>query len=98
MTRQLLRAVMAILAAALIPVSPVSPEVMKLDWLAPEVRVAVKKGQLQSLDPVNARWPTGEFALMFCMRGSKFPTPQNIMAVFHTCRGTSKIFPSGDTS
>ena len=72
-----------------------SPEVMCIDQLAPDIQVHLVTGRLKGFLPVSVRWPTGEFALMFCEPGCTMPRPEKILEAFYQCRRTNKTFPEG---
>lgn len=73
------------------------PEIMCIDQLTPEVQAHIAAARQKGFHLVSVRWTTGEFALMFCMRGSNMPSPQNVVPAYHQCRHTNKIFPEGIT-
>ena len=75
-----------------------SPEVMCIDQLAPEIQVHIVTGRLKGFHPVSVRWPTGEFALMFCEPGTNMPSPEKILEAYYQCPRTNKIFPEGDVN
>lgn len=75
-----------------------SPAVMRIDQLAPEIKVQIVTGRLMGYRPVSVRWSTGEFALMFCEPGTNMPSPQKILEAFYQSRQTNKTFPEGTLS
>lgn len=72
-----------------------SPAVMRIDQLAPEIKVQIVTGRLMGYRPVSVRWSTGEFALMFCDAGCNMPRPEKILEAYYQCRRTNKTFPEG---
>lgn len=72
-----------------------SPEVMRIDQLAPEIQAHLVTGRLKGFHPVSVRWPTGEFALMFCEPGTNMPSPEKILEAYYQCRRTNTTFPEG---
>ncbi len=81
-----------ILAAALVSDKP---EIMEIEKLDPAVRSRIVAGRLFGYRPVSVRWPTGEFALMFCEPGSNMPHPAKVVAAYRQCRAGQQVFPSG---
>jgi hypothetical protein len=81
-----------ILATALISDDP---RIMRINELAPEIIAEIVAARLQGLRPVSVRWPTGEFAIMFCEPGTDMPSPENVVAGFRGARRCGKSFPSG---
>ena len=75
-----------------------SPGVMGIDQLAPEIQTQIVTGRLMGFHPVSVRWPSGEFALMFCEPGSTMPRPEKILEAYYQCRRTDKTFPEGRQS
>ena len=71
---------------------------MQIERLAPEVIAQIVAGRLEGFRPVSVRWPTGEFAIMFCVRGTDMPDPENIVKAYRRCRSSGKTFPQGDVS
>ena len=82
-----------ILASALISDSP---EVMGIARLAPAIQTQIITARLMGYHPVSVRWPTGQFALMFCETGETMPRPQKILEAYYQCRRTVKLFPEGE--
>lgn len=72
-----------------------SPKVMGIDQLAPEIKAKFITGRIMGFHPISVRWPTGEFALMFCEPGKNVPHPQKILEAYYQCRKTNKTFPEG---
>lgn len=72
-----------------------SPEVMCIDQLAPEIQAKIVTGRLMGFHPISVRWPSGEFALMFCEPGSTMPRPEKILEAYYQCKRTNKTFPKG---
>ena len=75
-----------------------TPEVMGVDQLSPSVQAQIIAGRLNGYHPVSVRWPTGEFALMFCEPGRNMPQPARILEAYYQCRRTNKAFPEGSHS
>jgi hypothetical protein len=72
------------------------PETMGVETLAPEVQAHIVTARLQGYHLVSVRWPTGQFALMFCEPGCQWPDPQQVIAAYQRCLQTSKVFPIGN--
>ena len=68
---------------------------MRLNQLARSTRAQIVAAQLRGYHLVSVSWSTGEFALLFCERGTNILRPEKIIAAYHRCRLTSKVFPQG---
>ena len=71
------------------------PEIMCIDQLAPEVQAHIAAARLKGFHPVSVRWPGGQFALMFCEPGTRWPTTANIITAYKHCLKTNQVFPQG---
>jgi len=85
----------AILANALISDRP---EIMRIDQLAPSVQAHIASARQAGFHLVSVRWPTGQFALMFCEPGCTWPSPENVVTGYIQCLETTEIFPNGVSS
>lgn len=72
------------------------PEIMQLDQLDAQTQMHIVTARLQGYHPVSVRWPGGLFVLMFCEPGTNMPDPQKVIAAYHHCLQTSKVFPEGN--
>lgn len=75
-----------------------APEIMRLHELAPEVQADIARARDAGFNPVSLRWPSGQFALVFCEPGSKWPSPEKVITAYRQCLTTSKVFPNGVSS
>lgn len=75
-----------------------APEIMRLHELAAEVQAEVAEARSAGFSPVSLRWPSGQFALVFCGPGHAWPRPEIILAAYRQCANTSKTFPDGEIS
>jgi hypothetical protein len=75
-----------------------APEIMRLHELATEVQAEIAKAQDAGLSPVSLRWPSGQFALVFCEPGHTWPSAEIILAAYRQCESNSKTFPDGEIS
>lgn len=71
------------------------PEVMRINQLAPEVQAHIASARLKGFHPVSVRWPGGQFALMFCEPGTRWPSVKNIITAYKHCLTTTQVFPQG---
>jgi hypothetical protein len=71
------------------------PAIMYIDQLAPDVQVHIAVARLRGFHPVSVRWPTGQFALMFCEPGTRWPSVKNIITAYKHCLQTTQTFPGG---
>lgn len=71
---------------------------LHLDQLAPEIQAHIAAGRRSGHHLVSARWPTGQFALLFCEVGTEYPSVNNILTAYRQCLYTSKTFPNGTQS
>lgn len=72
-----------------------SPEIMRIDLLAPSVQAHIASARKAGIHPVSVRWPTGQFALLFCEPGCRWPTPEQVVTAYSQCLETTEIFPKG---
>lgn len=72
-----------------------SADTMCLDQLAPEIQAHIAAGRQSGRQLVSARWPTGQFALMFCEPDTHWPSIKNIITAYQQCHNTSQKFPEG---
>lgn len=84
-----------ILATALISDEP---EIMGVDQLSPEMQEHIFAGRLRGNHLVSVRWLTGQFSLMFCEPGCRWPDPNKVIAAYRQCIHTAQTFPEGTQS
>lgn len=84
-----------ILATALISDEP---EIMGVDQLSPEMQEHIFAGRLQGNHLVSVRWLTGQFSLMFCEPGCRWPDPNKVIEAYRQCIHTAQTFPEGTQS
>lgn len=72
-----------------------SPEIMCIDQLAPAIQAHIAAARLKGFHPVSVRWPSGQFALMFCEPGTRWPSTKNIITAYKHCINTTQVFPEG---
>jgi hypothetical protein len=73
-------------------------DIMRIDQLAPEIQAHLEEGRQSGYHPVSVRWPTGQFALLFCEVGTEYPSANSIIAAYQQCLQTTKTFPDGTQS
>jgi hypothetical protein len=71
------------------------PEIMCIDQLAPKDQAHIAAARLKGFHPVSVRWPGGQFALMFCEPGTRWPSTTNIITAYKHCLTTTQVFPQG---
>ena len=86
------RSDIAILANAVINDNP---DFMCINQLAPSVQAHIANALKAGFHLVSVRWPTGQFALMFCQPGSRWPKPEHVITAYSQCLDTTEIFPNG---
>lgn len=74
------------------------PEIMGIDQLTPAVRAHIAAALQKGFHLVSVRWPTGQFALMFCEPGTRWPSTKHIITAYKHCLKTTKVFPQGTQS
>ena len=72
-----------------------SREIMRLNELAEDFQIYIAKARIEGFRPVSVRWPGGQFALMFCEKGTDMPSAANVIAAYRGCLETNAIFPEG---
>jgi len=75
-----------------------NPEIMCLHELPEEHQAFIGTARLQGGKPVCARWPGGQFSILFCEPGTDMPSVTNILRAYNACLNTCKTFPEGETS
>lgn len=75
-----------------------APEIMRLHELAPAVQADIAQARSAGFSPVSLRWPSGQFALVFCEPEHTWPSAEIILAAYRQCQSTSKTFPAGEIS
>ncbi len=73
-----------------------TPEIMQLDQLDPATKLHIVTARLHGYHQVSVRWPSGQFALMFCEPGTNMPDPQKVITAYQQCLKTTSIFPKGN--
>ena len=71
------------------------PQIMCIDQLAPDVQAHIAAARIKGFQLVSVRWPTGQFALMFCEPGTRLPSVKNIITAYKQCLKTTQTFPEG---
>ncbi len=72
-----------------------SPEIMCIDQLAPAIQAHIVAARLKGFHPVSVRWPSGQFALMFCEPGTDWPSTKNVITAYKHCTKTTQVIPQG---
>jgi hypothetical protein len=75
-----------------------APEIMRLHELAPAVQADIARARDAGFSPVSLRWPSGQFALVFCEPGHAWPSAEIILAAYRQGQNNSKTFPDGEIS
>jgi hypothetical protein len=75
-----------------------NPEIMGLHELPEEHQAFIEGARRRGAQPVSARWPGGQFAILFCEPGTDLPSVANILRAYRACLNTSKQFPEGETA